>query len=272
MFSYNSVFYNALATNNYNVLYATPDFVNGVAYDQVKFPDSRDANFTDIQRNVTRYQKLSNAECIRQYGKDFVPDRRTVIAVVKGPYNSSSSLLDVTFNDFPLKVTREYNAFEWICDDPQTVNKTSSCCENAAGFIPCSVMVPKLEEISNVWWRSGGYDIDYCLSEQVPSSCHLHFAFPLILVVIGFNILKVIGVAYVCFRLPEDPLVTIGDAIQSFITKPDPYTKGMCLGTKDTIERYVAHGNSPPPARYRHKGQRWYRAATYKQWTFVMIL
>lgn len=268
---YNSVFYSALATNNYNVLYVNEDFVGGAEYDKQRFPDNAECNVTDIQTRASGFDRLTNDKCISVYAKDFVEDRRNVLVVVKNPPTNEGSLLNITLNEFPQKITTEYNAFSWICDDPNLANETGACCENEFGFIPCSKMTSKLLERANLW-ETGGFEVDYCLSEVVESECHLHFSLILMAVVLGFNILKVIGIAYVAFRLGEAPLVTIGDAVESFIRHPDRTSEGMCLASHESAVASTKLGYTATSMRYDPGKHRFYEAATWKQWSFLLTL
>ncbi|KAF5589176.1 hypothetical protein FPANT_6391 [Fusarium pseudoanthophilum] len=58
--------------------------------------------------------------------------------------------------------------------------------------------------------------VDYCLSERFDAPCRLSIANPLLLIVCIIS------------WSTEDPLMTVGDAISSFIAKPDTCTKRMC--------------------------------------------
>jgi hypothetical protein len=268
---YNSVFYSALATNNYNVLYIDEGFVRGAEYDKQKFPDNDKSNVTDIQTKAVNFTRLTNEECIGVYSKDFVEDRRNVLVVVKNPPTNEGSLLKRTLNEFPEKITTEYNAFAWICDSPELANQTGACCENEFGFIPCSKMTSKLLERADRW-ETGGFEVDHCLSEVVASECHLHFSLILMAVVLGFNVLKVIGISYVAFRLGEAPLVTVGDAVESFIRHPDRTSEGMCLASHDSVVTSTKLGYTATSMRFEPGQHRFYEAATWKQWSFLLTL
>ncbi|KIW21469.1 hypothetical protein PV08_02049 [Exophiala spinifera] len=272
---YNSIFYSALATNNYSILYASQSFVDLAAYNETKFPNTRDLNITDVQSRAKSFERLNNADCIHAYARDFVEDRRNVIVVVKDPPANQGSLFNITQNDFPEVITPKYNAFSWICDDPNVANETNTCCENKYGFVPCNKITPKLLDRANQW-STGGFEVDHCLSETVESRCHLHFSLDLMIVVLAFNILKVIGISYVAFRLGESPLVNIGDAIQSFLRHPDGTTEGMCLSSHESVVASAKLGGgystTTMPTRYSPKQRRYLHAATWNQWLFVTAL
>ncbi|KIX08225.1 uncharacterized protein Z518_02881 [Rhinocladiella mackenziei CBS 650.93] len=268
---YNSIFYSALATNNYSVLYASQSFLQGASYDTVKFPDTEACNITDIRSRLNEFIILNNEDCIHAYAKDFVEDRRNVIVVVQNPPASEGSLFKTTENEFPAEITNAYNPFAWICDNPNVVNQTDACCENEYGFVPCSKITPKLVDMADQW-STGGFEVDHCLSEPVESECHLHFSLVLMGVVLGFNILKVIGIAYVVFRLGEPPLVTVGDAIQSFLRNPDRTSEGMCLSSHASVVASSKLGYAATTMRYEPQQHRFYESASWRQWSFLLGL
>ncbi|KIW64190.1 hypothetical protein PV04_09143 [Phialophora macrospora] len=270
---YNSVFYSALATNNYSVLYASQSFVQGATYDKNKFPDTEECNVTEIQAGARagNFTVLNNEDCIHAYARDFVEDRRNVIVVVKDPPTNQGSLFKIADNEFPEKITSQYNPFAWICDNPDVVNQTDACCENKWGFIPCSKITPKLVDVADQW-STGGFEVDHCLSEPVESQCHLHFNLILMGVVLAFNILKAVGIAYVTFWLGESPIITVGDALQTFIRHPDSTTEGMCLASHQSIVASSKLGYKSMPMRYDPKQHRFFEAATWKQWVFLLAV
>ena len=192
-----------------------------------------------------------------------------MIVVIKDPPTNQGSLFKVADNEFPEKIASSYNPFSWICDNPNVVNQTDACCENQWGFIPCSKITPKLLDIADQW-STGGFEVDHCLSETVESQCHLHFSLILMCVVLGFNVLKVIGIAYVTFWLGESPIITVGDALQSFIRHQDPTTEGMCLASHSSIVASSRLGYKSMPMRYDPRQHRFYESATWKQWAFLL--
>jgi len=72
------------------------------------------------------------------------------------------------------------------------------------------------------------------------------------------------------WKLKEPTLVTIGDAVASFLYDPDPTTKGICLSTKSDIQndRWKLQPAKPwNPTRHF-----WFRAASVKRWLICNIL
>ncbi|XEV01153.1 hypothetical protein FSHL1_006440 [Fusarium sambucinum] len=77
--------------------------------------------------------------------------------------------------------------------------------------------------------------VDHCLSERFTAPCQVSVANTLFLIVCVMCASKC-ALCYLVLKLKgnESPLMTPGDAIASFITRPDEETRGMCtLNSKD---------------------------------------
>ena len=128
-------------------------------------------------------------------------------------------------------------------------------------------------------------NIEYCLA--VPSTlpgCTVSLSRALLVVVIVFNISKVVCFI-VALRICTSPLITIGDALASFLHSPDQTTGGFGLLSAYTTRRqmawdYVRYKNidtgksSPPiPSRWRVPRRRlWFEAASSRRWSVTAIM
>ncbi|KAK5157013.1 hypothetical protein LTS14_004530 [Recurvomyces mirabilis] len=84
------------------------------------------------------------------------------------------------------------------------------------------------------------------------------------------------------WRGKEVPLVTVGDALSSFLQKPDPLTEGRCLMAKTDVAKGPLRWSSPtsegrellkPVAAYWHPvRQRWFAAVGIWRWAFTLGL
>lgn len=282
---YNSVFYAAIATNDYNILFATEQFASGGQYDKTKYPDSSALNISyfqsSIQNSASNWTRLNNHDCISEYSHDFVTKYRNLITVVTNvTAEPDDSIRQVLVNELPKTgyLGRDYDAFAWICNDTATKDKAGGeYRENGEGFIPCSAVTTDLMNIANTWWRTSGYDIGYCLAETIEADCHLHFAPHLMGPVILMNLIKVCVMFYVAFRMVDRPLVTLGDAIESFIIHPDPTTRGMCLASAHQLSN-TFHTNAragfptPNPRAFQTIHHRWHNVVTKRQWFLLGTL
>ncbi|KAI0386995.1 hypothetical protein F5Y04DRAFT_288784 [Hypomontagnella monticulosa] len=85
--------------------------------------------------------------------------------------------------------------------------------------------------------------VKYCLAEPIERICHVALSPTLLLAVticVIFKTCTAIVVTIVLSRQNQAPLVTLGDAVESFIEKPDPVTAGMCTLGQAEIRRTVA--------------------------------
>ena len=78
---------------------------------------------------------------------------------------------------------------------------------------------------------------------------------------------------YVVFSVKDDPVMTIGDAIESFSMNPDPNTRGMCLLSINDVRSKDFKGLADqPPRPYASSPRRWHQAASQRRWTLFIIL
>lgn len=132
-------------------------------------------------------------------------------------------------------------------------------------------MMPNLNPVSgeivmrDYFYRPAYLDmqVQYCLSERFQAPCRLTVSNPLLLVVCIMCIFKTLLcmlVLVVGLRLQKDdssPLITPGDAIASFIVRPDLETKGMCTLNRSDLTKIRTHAqpaliNSSPKIRQWH--------------------
>ena len=72
------------------------------------------------------------------------------------------------------------------------------------------------------------------------------------------------------WKLKEPTLVTIGDAVASFLYKKDPTTEGICLSTNSDIQNN--RWKAQPAKPWNPTSQFWFRAASVKRWLTCNIL
>jgi hypothetical protein len=125
---------------------------------------------------------------------------------------------------------------------------------------------------------SGNYKVDYCLAEKAPQYCKLQYSFLLTMTVIAFNIVKSIILLYMWIGIPDAPILTVGDAIASFLRRVDPYTQGGCLIAYHYVE-YVHRVLGSLKNRTQHdpepfcKEQRlWGSAVSSRRWRIIIIM
>ncbi|KAK7965137.1 hypothetical protein PG988_010141 [Apiospora saccharicola] len=112
----------------------------------------------------------------------------------------------------------------------------------------------------------GDLTVKYCLAEPVERICHVGVSTTLLLAVSVCILIKTAAAVTATCVLGgrnHEPLVTTGDAVQSFLCRPDPVTARRCLlGQRDARrEEEQAHK--------RFKGPRQWLAPQHRRWAVV---
>ena len=100
-------------------------------------------------------------------------------------------------------------------------------CQNAAS--DCSPIIYLANATQEKKWKPFGSTVSQCLAERIPENCTLNLSLHFGLVVIVCNIIKVVCMFWVLWHHKISALMTIGDAINSFLNEPDQTTSGLCL-------------------------------------------
>lgn len=69
------------------------------------------------------------------------------------------------------------------------------------------------------------FRVNYCFAQQIRPSCKVGISNELLLIVVLSSLLKAIQGGIIAWKLPLDPLITPGNAIESFIVYPNPVTE-----------------------------------------------
>lgn len=79
--------------------------------------------------------------------------------------------------------------------------------------------------------------IQSCLSEKTEENCRLILNIPICVVVVVCNAIKLICMYLAAREDRHEVLITIGDAIASFLQRPDPTTANDCMADKSTMRK-----------------------------------
>lgn len=90
-------------------------------------------------------------------------------------------------------------------------------------------------------------------------------------VMIAFNVIKVAAMLWVLFRYDaEKILISVGDAVSSFLKYQDPTTTSMCLADKRGMQSFwKSRGLARPFSKRR---QHWGSAVSKKRWVLFFLL
>ena len=115
----------------------------------------------------------------------------------------------------------------------------------------------------------GRYPISYCLAKP-NKRCRLQFSLAIMFVIIICNAIKAICMTSLIWTQSK-PLLTIGDAIASFLENPDPTTEAYPVADKyHSIKHTVSH--EAAQAAYRARYHLWFSSASRRRWFITTIL
>lgn len=268
---YNSVVFSSLSANAYAVLHVTEDFLSPAAtYNVTNFDQKHGLAGTAFQSLIdgihdsaigaqgsTKFTNLTSAQCVEAYATNFVSQYGNVILISSNPNTSNSSIISCSFIGHQHEIP-----YSWVCGDgwsadPHIHGQQQQVC----------TLTNATQGLST--WTVDRSSIDYCLVHKVSEACELNLSRTIMFVVIGMNIAKVCIMILTVWKLQEPTLVTIGDAVASFLERPDTTTKGMCLAKKTDFIR--ESWNLRPPKVWSPKKYFWFRAASVNRWTTCIL-
>jgi hypothetical protein len=260
--SYNSVVIASVEQRSYHVFFATenvlrPGSTSSTLYEiaeNLETPyflwDSRAATSMKVLAETGKLDRLETGSCIAAYATDYQFAHGNLMVVSKNT------------DTIPKKVhIEETTNPNWMCGD----------IGNNTHRLDCTAA--RARKLNPTAWRPFGRDVNYCLSEPVVQKCKLQYLTNLGGVIVAFNFIKllVLLVAFIDSNRANSPLLTIGDAIASFLETPDETTRLLDLmGWKDI--HWWKNERPTSTFRYRSRTKRWWSAVSSRRWTLTLLL
>ncbi|KAH8834590.1 hypothetical protein DL96DRAFT_498094 [Flagelloscypha sp. PMI_526] len=257
------------------------------------FKDNEAHTLTFIQARASQFQRLDSQDCIAAYTQRILPDRSNVILVAsntpqdptfvarfnnrcqspnadiiqggRGIQHTDFSLVYCHQNSSLFTYTRweaylptradEDTHFDWVCDFRAN----------------CSSHYQEIKDNASTWTVSG-FNVDHCLSETPESQCSFNAVLILLAVVLVFNAFKIVAMVYTLFALQDKPLITIGDAVESFLVRRDSYTSGKQPLTAEKVRTGAVMDSKTSesledPLHSISNKLRWWRSASKARWS-----
>ena len=284
-FRYNSAVYTSLSANYFLVsvvaknhfkpgAYSNPDKVTTFGWRNAttgeEYLDSHDVRLfrSMLQGNSSsaqRYEDLTPSECINLYNTDFVSNHRNLFLITNHSSNTTHNNIVL---DVEIVKGRDKSPGNWMCNYGG-LNTTQTFLSNSSKCIP-SKLAQHVR--SGLPWqvkleRAGEVEISGCKSERTVEKCKVQFSLGIMIVVICCNLVKACSMIMVVVRSREPTLVTLGDAVDSFLSVPDPTTMGICFADRQFIKREWRRGWRTGPRQWKQKKvQRWWTSASRTRW------
>ncbi|PYI10621.1 hypothetical protein BO78DRAFT_458425 [Aspergillus sclerotiicarbonarius CBS 121057] len=226
---YNSVIFSSITRFDYGIILVPEDLT---PTDSLVGKDEASAFFdavgstpevilTEIFNGT--FQNVSNSECLEKYNVQFNTHLGTLILVAERQYFSNVSSLQATLQG-------SSSVYDYV----KIVGKSRA-----------------EEAIEEGHWKAEGTDwdtydyydeppsipISHCMRKTMTQRCRLLFSPSIALAVILFNLAKVICMYLTARTDRSEIFLRVGDAVSSFLAKPDPTTEGRCLLSREDMTR-----------------------------------
>ncbi|PVI04891.1 hypothetical protein DM02DRAFT_725568 [Periconia macrospinosa] len=300
---WNSAIFAATPFNTYHVGLVTADFLK----DNTEWHRSL-APLETIRRNASRIPAVEKEECISRYAGKMAGLASFLIVSSNitmsqefsfDPTNTRSSLL-INFTTVRGASGDWYLSNDWMCSAKGKPGHIA-CTEKALQSVDDWTIAPFVRDVygtSRIWSK-----VDYCLpiNDNIPmdTECALRMSPTLLSVITALNLVKCICIAYTAYLYRYESrksrkmnnskpisnsgkysmifsrtslhLVTVGDAIASFLDDADKHTRGLDLAAKkDFVNSWPTKGTRLPHPKTQP--QRWFRAASKLRWCITISM
>lgn len=282
---YNSAVFSSQCTRWYSVFLTSSNFDGAMlnlaapgATQNYTYPTSPDTTnaVQKYQKNQTALEKLENEACLKVYTAPIISRYSDVFLVTTYSNSTNSLLFWAVSKDLNLIIDGSSSAikaclpsFSYGCDLPvhTFANPQNWSIGDQQVFSPINGEGYTATETVSI---PDGTRLQYCLSNPVEEHCKLQFSLAIMVIVIISNVVKTVCMSVIAWKQDPEPLVTLGDAIASFLDRPDMTTAGNCIVEKTRFEE--SRSWSWHTSRWDARRLRWFRAASPRRWVICNIL
>ena len=268
---YNSVVFSTLSAQEYSVFASSAELVNGTALNwtsPINFADPELYPTLQYFQNASKWQKLDNRDCIKAYGQDFVSAHGDLLVI--SPTVNATETIVVLMDGFD----NGLGDTSWLCGGMSQMTEFDSY------NCPVNAVLGQAANWTLIDETTTGqtYPVQYCLSQPVEEECRIQVSLVILGIVIACNATKALCMLLAIRHQKSQPLVTLGDAIESFLQEPDPTTEGMCLAGKANFNSawHESSSNSSAwtnkPIEWSNGRHWWFSSASLKRWLVCNIL
>lgn len=268
--SYNSAVFSSTLASYYNNFTVQEGYVNavqtGLLNDTKIFPPPRTPPSKAIPRELAlalregRMARLTPDECIDGYAASLQSVWGDVLVVQAGDDIDMKSW-DIS-TDLPgTSKCGNAESFQWVCAG-FGIEAKGGC------NIPCEERLPRLRANKTAVWMPEGKEALYCLATPMGDRCKLHASAALFWIVTFTAFVKVVLLVLLAFRSREGRLLTVGDAIASFLERPDRTAESGPICKDDVVEQTPLEGRRV----FSGERRRGTAAASRRRWATCICL
>lgn len=216
-----------------------------------------------LSRIAGTLERLAPEQCISAYATDFISKYNSVVLVSPEFNGSEVPVQYLLTQGAPNSRRNTAVVYFWICTEKAHHQyEVDSCTESRLSDLRAADD-----------WVVEGYKVDYCLAEKAQDKCTLEYNTPLAVVVIIANLAKAILICLVAFLLEDNPLLTVGDAVASFLRFPDDAQVVNCLLARPMVSsRCLRDVSADRPQAYIVKPKRRWSSLSRARWASFLIM
>ena len=229
----NSVIFTTTPNFNYIGLVVTQDFHQKTS--STCPGDGASSSWDGIACNMYEAASKNNLtvldpiSCIEAYSKPLQSEWSNLF-LVSGNYSSqtkknTSLLLEFQSELLPAD-TDGWNPTNWLCSQ----SSDGSCTLDVALKNSSNWQILE-DDIQESGQQNGSVIIQFCLAEPGEAACELQYSVLILAVIVLSNAFKLFAIAKMFKVMSKYNLITVGDAVASFLETPDPSTSSVCLMT-----------------------------------------
>ncbi|KAJ5826906.1 hypothetical protein N7447_003669 [Penicillium robsamsonii] len=213
---YNSFIYVSINANDFGIVAAPIDFgTNRTDVSDFDVPSNFHhivgMNATNLYDDLIsgKLEKLSNDTCMEAYSSAYQTARSTVVLLTPDLFSSLTV--------WPCQVSRDSGGIS--TSSTYRDSQLSCAIGEYKGNYTIAAPISYMDELR----------VHTCFSRPITPTCELGCSLPIGLVVMGCIALKLICMLVTALERRSEVLLTVGDALKSFLICPDPYTANNCL-------------------------------------------
>lgn len=260
--------------NNFLLVAADQKFVDGAQWNTTRSQcfeeayDNPNKAIRFLQDEVQHLERLNNADCIAAYGGSMVTNHANLLVIANTSYDQAVDPL--------LRVSSMYGTEgpSWICESTTNIGKYCNVpkkVDNAQDWTTMGTTSLGWDDLTDYCsvYPNTDYAVEYCLAQRTPEMCSIGVAVSILIAVLICNVIKVCCLFWTWRMLSLHPLVTIGDAVASFLGQPDPTTRGY--GALEARSQAWKE-NKPALTRWKERSRIGFQAASAARWSISSIL
>ncbi|KXX81510.1 hypothetical protein MMYC01_202482 [Madurella mycetomatis] len=212
-----------------------------------------------------RLERLERDACFEAYASNYQSVRGDLLLVHTGTDLPATNSHSSRQSGIGLELTTTgcdiFQAYGWMCNGLKFGHPQTSCPDEIPGL---------RDDLEH--WTPFGYPVKECYSLPTAERCKLLFSPTLCWLVTILNLLKALLMLVAALRFDTEPLLTVGDAVASFMRFPDESTRGLCLTSKNDITESVGNWRGSCRLLSEFKRVRKFGIASVGRWVICVLL